>query len=249
MSATATATRTTGGSALPPTGKKRPRRSRRREALLVGVIAATLVLLIAAGGWLLLFSSMLSAQRVVVTGTTDLTVEQVQAAAQVPLGRPLARQDLATIAQRTTQLPQVAQARVSRNWPDAIDIVVTERRPVLAVAQPQGFVLVDPTGVAYETRRTVPAGVQQVDVDPGNAPLLFRVAEVSAALPDSLRSKVDRIAANNEDNIVLRLDSKVVVTWGSSAESALKVEITEALLKRKPRSTIDVSSPHNPAFR
>jgi len=152
-------------------------------------------------------------------------------------------------APAAAQLPQVAQARVSRDWPNTVEIVVVERRPVLAVAQPQGFVLIDRTGVAYETRGSVPKGVQQVDVNPSDGPLLVDVAVVSAALPENLRGKVKRIAAFSREDITLRLDSGVVVTWGNATESALKVQITEALLKRKPRATIDVSSPHNPAYR
>ncbi len=248
MSGTATATRAAAGSPQ-LSGRDKTPAGRRRRRLLVGLVVGILVVLLAVGGWLVLFSSVLAVRQVSIAGATDLTPAQVRDAAQVPLGRPLARQDLTAIAQRTTQLPQVAQARVSRDWPNTIEIVVLERRPVLAVAQPQGFLMIDETGVAYEIRSSVPKGVQQVDVNPGDGRLLADVAVVSAALPGSLRSRVNRIAAISRDDITLRLDSGVVVTWGSSAESALKVQVTEALLNRKPRATIDVSSPHNPAFR
>lgn len=248
MSAMAMATRSTAGPSGPAGPGEGPSPARRRR-LLVGLIAGILVVVLAIAGWLVLFSSVFAVERVQVAGTTELTVTQVQGAAQVPLGRPLARQDLRAIAERTTQLPQVEQARVSRHWPNTINVVVVERRPVLAVAQPSGFVMIDQTGLAYEVRSSVPKGVQQVDVTASDAPLLADVAVVSAALPGGLRAKVKRIAATSRDEITLGLDSGVVVTWGSSAESALKVQVTEALLKQKPRATIDVSSPHNPAFR
>jgi cell division protein FtsQ len=68
-------------------------------------------------------------------------------------------------------------------------------------------------------------------------------------LPDKLRGKVDRLTAISRDNIVLILESGRKVTWGSAADSELKAQVLTALLKRKPTSTIDVSSPHNPAVR
>jgi cell division protein FtsQ len=86
-------------------------------------------------------------------------------------------------------------------------------------------------------------------VNAGDAPLLNEVAGVAASLPDKLRRKVDLITASSRDNIVLILASGRKVTWGSSADSELKAQVVTALLKRKPTSSIDVSSPHNPAVR
>jgi cell division protein FtsQ len=39
------------------------------------------------------------------------------------------------------------------------------------------------------------------------------------------------------------------VAWGDSGDSELKAQVMAALIKRKPKSSIDVSSPHNPAVR
>jgi cell division protein FtsQ len=60
---------------------------------------------------------------------------------------------------------------------------------------------------------------------------------------------VDRMTAGNRDSITLVLESGKTVTWGSSADSELKAQVVMALLKRKTESSIDVSSPHNPAVR
>ncbi|HEY5822266.1 MAG TPA: FtsQ-type POTRA domain-containing protein [Propionibacteriaceae bacterium] len=183
------------------------------------------------------------------SGTKELTPEQVRAAAQVRLGQPLARQNLQAIAERAGQLPQLAEVRVTRDWPSAVGITVVERKPLLAVAQPSGFVLVDKTGVAYESRSAVPGGVFLADVNPDDRALLTEAGVVATALTGSLGKQVDRVAATNSDNITVRLDSGVVVTWGDSTNSALKAQLTTALLKQKPRTSIDVSSPHNPAIR
>ena len=75
------------------------------------------------------------------------------------------------------------------------------------------------------------------------------MATVAAALPNKLRGTVDRMTASNRDSITLVLESGRTVTWGSSTDSELKAQVVTALLKRKPKSSIDVSSAHNPAIR
>ena len=37
--------------------------------------------------------------------------------------------------------------------------------------------------------------------------------------------------------------------WGESSQSKLKADIVMVLLKKHPKTTIDVSSPHNPTTR
>ena len=84
----------------------------------------------------------------------QLRADQVIAAAAVPLGTPLARQDVDSHRRRATTLPAVQAASVTRTWPGTMMVTVTERRPLFAVRQPGGFPLVDAAGVAFaETGR------------------------------------------------------------------------------------------------
>ena len=119
---------------------------------------------------------------------------------------------------------------------------------MLAVRQPDGYVVVDKSGVGYQTKPVMPPEVLLAEVNPGDAPLLSEVAIVASAA-EKLRGMVDRITAGNRDSIVLVLESGRTVTWGSSSDSELKAQVVTALLKRKPKSSIDVSSPHNPAVQ
>jgi len=162
---------------------------------------------------------------------------------------PLARQDLDAIAERLTAVPSIETAAVSRSWPNTITLTIVERRPVLAVLQPDGYVVVDKYGVAYQTQPTLPPKVVLADVDTQSKPLLSAVAVVATALPEKLNGKVKLITASSPDSIALILGSGRIITWGSSADSELKAKVVTALLKRKPKSAIDVSSPHNPAVR
>ena len=253
MSPTATGTRprpSTPGPAGPRPDLRREldrRRAGRRRLVAAGVVALVVVL-VGVLVWLVTASSALAARDVVVTGQRELGEARVRGAAAVPLGVPLARQDVDAIARRVTALPQVASARVERRWPHTVEVAVVEREPVLAIRQPDGFALVDALGVAYETRSRVPDGVLLADADPGAVPLLTDLGVVAAALPTELRDRVERVRATAADDIVLELRSGTTVRWGDASESPLKAQIVEALRSSRT-STIDVSAPHTPATR
>ena len=233
-------------SAPPPEAAGRRRLSRRWRWLLIGVGVGVVL---AAAGWLVFFSSVFGAKQVTVSGLRGLTANQVVAAAAVPLGEPLIRQDLTAIGQRTTAIPQIEQVHVRRQWPNGIAITVTERRPLLGMPHDSGFLIIDRRGVAYETRPTLPTGVMLVQTNPANAQLLTNVGAAAGVMPKRLREQVTTIMANTGDDITLVLESGVTVMWGDASRSELKSDVTLALLKRKPKASVDVSSPHNPAMR
>jgi cell division protein FtsQ len=222
--------------------------TRRPSRRLVGVLLLGVAVL---GGavWLVYFSPLLVVRQVAVTGHQQLPSEQVIAAAQVAMGTPLARQDVKAIARRTTTLPAVQAASVTRTWPDTITVTVTERRPLLAIRQPGGFALVDAEGVAFAESASVPDGAVLAEVNPSDRPLLQQVGTVAAALSAGLDRQVSVLAATDAQKISLKLKSGVTVTWGSAQDSALKADIVVALLKRGRVASIDVSSPHDPAAR
>ena len=183
MTATATATRrarTRGTSKKRK--KKKSRRSWRRKAVAL-IVIAVIVALLAGGLWVVYYSAALVTKRVNVVGTRNLTPVQVSLTAQIPLGVPLARQDLDAIAERLTTVPSIETATVSRSWPNTITVTIVERRPVLAVLQPDGYVVVDKYGVAYQTQPTLPPKVVLADINTQDKPLLSAVAVVATALP------------------------------------------------------------------
>ncbi len=152
------------------------------------MLALVLVLAVLAGaGWLVGFSPVLAVERVEVRGAHRLAASSLLKAAAVPLGLPLPRQDLAAIAGRVSSLSQIESAEVSRRWPNTVRVTVVERRPVLGVRQPEGFVLIDTRGVAFESQPTLPSGVLQADVDPSNVGVLREVGAIAAAMPAALR--------------------------------------------------------------
>jgi cell division protein FtsQ len=237
--------RSSRGSAPTPRGP-RARGFAGRAGLVVTLFLVLAVL--GGAGCLVAFSPVLAVERVEVTGARRLASSSVREAAAVPMGVPLVRQDLTAIAGRVSSLPQMESAEVSRRWPNTIRISVVERRPVLGVRQPEAFVLIDSHGVAFESQPSLPTGVLQADVDPSNVAVLVEVGTIAAAMPATLRGRVERLIATSRSSVTVVLSDGVRVNWGTGADSALKADIVLALLKREP-STIDVSSPHNPAIR
>lgn len=228
--------------------EERQRRRSRRRRWVAAAIAALVVVVLLVAGWLVAMSSVLAARHVSVSGQHALTAAQVRDAAAVPLGVPLARQDLDAIAARAAALPQVESVHVVRDWPETVAVTVVERRALLAVPQPDGYALVDAHGVAFQTSTSLPDGVLRTDADPTATPLMQQLATVADALPASLRKHVDRLEATSPDHISLQLDNGVSVSWGDANESPLKAEVVAAL-RKKADHAIDVSAPHYPAVR
>jgi cell division protein FtsQ len=243
-----TATTTLRASAADPAGGSPLLPGRRRRWPQRVLVVVLLLALLAAAGWLVGFSSVFAVTQVRVTNVHRISPDRVREVAAVPLGLPLARQDLAAIDQRVTAIPQVSSAAVRREWPNSIKITIDERRPVLGILQLDGYAIVDRSGVVFETQASLPNGVLLTDIDPANVELLGEVGTIVVAMPASLKKKVARIGATSPNAVNVILTDGVRVNWGTAADSALKAELVATLLKRHP-SMIDVSSPHNPAVR
>ncbi|GAA3708940.1 hypothetical protein GCM10022204_28900 [Microlunatus aurantiacus] len=225
--------------------QKRPRGRRVWPLVLVGVLVLALI-----GGlvWLVGFSSVLAAHQVQVSGLKTLTRAEVTVKAGVPLGVPLARQDLSAVAGRIATFPQAENVVVERSWPNTVSITVTERTPVFAVRYANLYVLVDKHGIPYLTVSKRPSDLPLAAASQDDRASLTEIAVVSRELTKKLRDQVVTIRADSPYALVLVLDSGVEIAWGTSDQSALKGQVALALLKQDPKS-IDVSAPHNPAVR
>ena len=212
-------------------------------------MALLVLMLVGTAVWIVYFSTVLDTRAVRVSGAGRLTPQQVTQAAHVPLGLPLVRQDLNEIARRATGLAPVAAARVTRRWPHTVQLRITERQPLFGVARTGDFVVVDAEGVAFAAVASLPQGVVRVEADLTDRPLLSELGVVVAAMPGDLRRQVTTIRATGRDDVVVSLRSGVTVRWGDAQDSPLKAAVTKTLLTRKPKASIDVSSPEHPAVR
>ncbi|MDK1475597.1 FtsQ-type POTRA domain-containing protein [Streptomyces sp. 549] len=246
----------TGGGAPP-----RPARPRlpRRPALLLG--AAAVALVAGFGVWAFYGSAWLRVERVEVSGTRVLSEEQVRTAAGVPLGEPMASVDRSAVADRLTRrLRRVDSVEVVRDWPGAVVLEVTERRPEVVMEKTGDsgkFVEVDARGVRYATVVKRPAGVPLLVVERdrtagdrhfGPGTLRAEAVKVSSALPPRVRSATETIRVRSFDSVMLELSGGRTVMWGSSEYGAAKARSLRALMKARGKAGhFDVSVPSAPA--
>ena len=247
--------RGTGVKELNPDLAKAQQRFARRQRLvrwrswLPWAIAGAIVVLGGIAAWLFYFSSVFAVDGVQVNGADTVPTATITSVAEAPIGTPLAKVDLNAIADRVRTLPAVADAQVTRAWPDQLVIVVTERVAVVVVTDGSRFELVDATGVSFKTVPSRPEGLPEALVVGSRRDVTIRsVVTVSAALPNGLRSQVRSISAASPDSITLNLPAGVKVVWGSSDDSARKAEVLSVLMRRQAK-VYDVSAPDLPVTK
>ncbi|GAA3546330.1 cell division protein FtsQ/DivIB [Kribbella ginsengisoli] len=212
-------------------------------------VGGVIVLLAGVIAWLFYFSSVLAVSGVKVAGADTVPVATITQVAAAPLGTPLAKVDLTAIADRVRTIQSVADAQVTRAWPNQLKIVVTERVPVVVVTDGSNFELVDATGVAFKTVPARPVDLPEaLVVGTRREVTISSVVKVSAALPETLRAQVNSISAASPDSITLNLGSNVKVVWGSADDSERKAEVLSVLMKRDAK-VYDVSAPDLPVTK
>ena len=148
-------------------------------------------------------------RRIEVTGTAITTIAQVEAAAAVELGSPLAQVNPETIAARIGRLPPVRSAAVSRDWPSTLVINITERIAVavVPVTDATGYLAMDDTGVAFTTLSERPGDLPVVRVSsPSATDVTTKSAlTVLGALPSELLSLMSELVAEAPARIRLEL--------------------------------------------
>jgi cell division protein FtsQ len=233
----------------------RLRLSRRGVVVLGALLAAVL----GTACWLVWFSSVLDVRTVAVSGTRVLTVDQVLAAADIPLGGPLERVDTGAAEARVARaLPRVAQVRISTSLPHTVRVRIIERVAIAAIKGADGgFTQVDASGVRFATGASAPAGVPVVQLSlsaAGKAALasfsqqvlVAAAVDVAKALPPSVARKTSSVVVHSYDDLELQLADGSRVLWGSSERDPRKAVVLAALLRQKA-TTYNVSAPDDPA--
>jgi cell division protein FtsQ len=247
-------------SAGPAGGPPRARRPRRaRTPWRAAFFALAGAGIIAAVAWALLGDRLFVVRSVTVTGTHLVTSARVIAAAEVPLGTPLVRVNAGAVTQRVEAIRQVASATVTKDWPDHLAIVVTERVPAVAVRMAGGgYDLVDPTGTIVRWTTTRPAKLPRLTTaltgsalrgDPGVTAAADVLAELDASLTREIASvSVTQVLTGDGDSVVtaqqvtLSLRDGKTVVWGDPTDAAQKNREVTILLRGSVRY-LDVSAP------
>ena len=221
------------------------------RAVLVGLLVVGAVAL---GVYALYFSSWLQVEGADVSGTSQLTDDEVLAAAAVPTGEALARVDLDAIEARVKRLTAVKSVDVSRQWPHDVHIEIVERRAIAVVGEGSSYVLLADSGDTFTydgMPKQPPADLPRVQVSSGADRLaLEEAAHVVTALDPDVAGRVDHLEVETADEIRLVLTDDRVVEWGSADLSDEKARVLLELLKAKPDvQTYDVSVPSLPVTK
>jgi cell division protein FtsQ len=214
------------------------------------VLAVVLTVLAMVGGiWLVFFSSVLAIDGVEVQGNRLLSESQVEEAAAVPTGEPLARADLEAIAARIEGLPAVASVDVSRAWPDKVLVQVVEREAVAVIDDDGRLRGMDADGVVFREFKTLPKTLPRLKIAPDTrGEAMAEGAAVVGVLPSDIVSKIDYVDVKTVDQITLHLRDGRTVVWGSADESEQKAQVLDALLRQR-FDVYDVSVPGQPTTR
>lgn len=214
--------------------------------------------------YLLYGSPWLRVRRVSVLGVRVLTATQVQAAAGVRGGTPLAAVDTAAVAGRLrAALPRIAAVEVDRAWPNVLTVKVTERTPKVVLKNGGNFVEVDANGVQYATDQSAPPGVPLVEMTAAasdgpqaasnrfftTARLVHAAVQVATDLPEPVAKQTAAISVRSWDSISLQLGGGRTVLWGSCEQGQRKAVVLLALMRAAAGAVrYDVSAPSEPAW-
>lgn len=228
---------------------QRRRWARRWLSWRRSLVALVVVGGIGLGGYALWFSSWLTVEQVAVSGAEQVEPAEIERAAGVPLGEPLARVDLDAISTRVGSLAIVEEVDVVRGWPHTVEITVVERQAVAVVQIGTGWRGLDEDGVVFRDFGTPPPGLPRVLTASGaSSEALREAAAVVTALPADLVPTVDNVSVASVDQIELLLRDGRTVVWGSAEDSEQKARVLEVLLDQ-PARLYDVSVPGNPTTR
>ena len=214
----------------------------------VTVLSALTVLGLVA--WVLVGSPWLLVDRIGVSGAERVDPAQVREVLADLEGQHVALVGTGTAADRVERITAVASARVVRDWPSGVRVMLIERVPVAAVEDGDALVLVDGDGAEVE-RTEDDEGLPVIDVDVSADDAAARIGAVLAAL-DALSPEVAEqvrgAGADDAATVTLRLAGDRTVVWGDGRDASTKAKVLDALLTTDAVQ-IDVSVPQAPVTR
>jgi cell division protein FtsQ len=217
--------------------------NRRLRWIAIGVLAVLVAAFV-----IVWTTPLFEVKRIEVTGTAVLTPDEVAALGQDAVGGPVLGADLDAIATAVAALAPVKSVDVTRAWPDAVSVAVTEREPYMAVpVGDETFLMVDSEGVVFDETATAPESIWRVELaDPGPDDLAtVETLIVLQALPADLADEVEHVESPSPASVTLYLEDGRTLRWGDGSQSEQKAEVADRLLAGGYEH-VDVSAPDAP---
>ncbi|MUN64121.1 FtsQ-type POTRA domain-containing protein [Kocuria sediminis] len=227
------------------------RRRRRRLGAALGALVALAVL---AG--VLFLSPALAVRDISVRGAQLTDPASVEETLEGYRGIPLTRISKQEVRARVGAVPQVRSIEVVLEPPHHLIVELHERVPVAAVQDGDEFAVVDSEGVRLTTAATaeeaaVPVVTGGPDVLEGER--FDAIADVLAALPESVLAQLRTASAESLSSVELTFSDGRTVVWGTAEDSELKAQVLRELVEARGAGsgveTYDVSSPTRPVVR
>ena len=222
------------------------------------LVAAVLALVFVAGGLVLYFSPVLEVREVRVEGTHHVDPGDVRRRLQPLSGTPLPQISRDRVERLATEVPGVHEVDMVASPPHGLEVTVHEHRPVARTeGETARLMLADGSvvepgrdGRPPEELPTVSDELLQAD-----RPTRVAVGRVVNALPSEVSEKVERLRAEDPDDVRLVLDGGLTVVWGDPQEAETKSAVLQTLLtaedgaRLKDVDELDLSVPERPVTR
>jgi cell division septal protein FtsQ len=203
-------------------------------------------------GW----SQIFVVKEVSITGAP--TAESTQAVTNsiaIAPGVKMARVETRSIARRLDSFTWIESVDISRNWLNQkVSIEITPRKPI-ALFNPATApgTSIDAQGKVF----TLPGGARNSlpKVEANSSKSGIAAIALFTELPEEFRSDISLMSVRRSGAFSLSYRYKlrpIGISWGDGEDTALKVQVVQALLALPENSkikSIDVSAPHAPIVR
>lgn len=227
---------------------------------VLGVIAV--IGLVVFGAVSIYRSSLFEIVRVDVVGNTRLTADRVREIAAVPPGATLLRFPGGGMVERLEADPWIAEATVTRDFPDGVRVRVVERVPVARIdTGSETLWLVDREGwvVAEQSAEQTSSlivirDLEDIEPMPGvrsGSDVLRNALAVWEGISDELRVRTRIVSAPSIDKTALVTTDDIEVFIGSADDIAKKDLVVRSILEEQAGKVvyINVRSVDRPTYR
>lgn len=225
----------------------------RRRKIIWGSVAgslAAIMIFVSVG----VFTPVLALQTIAVEGATRVPADQIMAALQPQINKPLPLVDMGAVRKAVEAQPLVKSYSTVALPPHTLLIKIVERSPIGYLSVNGNLIMVDPAGVVLEQSTEKTPGIPILTVEGGSAQSKGFAAAVDVinSLPGALAGQLEEVIANTTDDVTLVLTGGARVFWGGPENAAMKNRVLTQLLAVNPVGSVseyDVSSPKTAVVR
>lgn len=238
-------------------GRRRTRIKWLRVLLLTGLLASIALLV-----WVYFFTDTLHVDDIRVEGNQRTEAWRLDVLSGLSSRDNWLTFDRGRVISNLMQEPWVAEARVRKEFPNRVVLVIREREPVAQVITPAGYCLVDEDGFIISANPTPwPAypqleglqveGLTIADTIPDG--VFVDEMEVLKLMDDRMQARTSHIGPDQVHGMVLVMTGGARIFLGDNEDMEKKIDtallILDDVLKKYGRvDYVDVSSPANPVI-